>query len=129
ETVQRDRLIDREDRRKLAHGDFHQFLRGAQGLARFGGDEDDRLADVLRDLLDQDLLVLDHRADVVVTRDIGVREDRGDARDFARGLDVDRDDFAVRYRAPDRVAEDFVARRRNVVDEDRLAADMPGGGI
>src|SRR5207253_6703995 len=122
------RLVDREDRLDRLDVERDRELRRAQGIARLRGDDDDRLPDERDLLLGEQQLVLDDRAEAVVV-EVAMREERDDAVDAPRRIEVDGADAPVRDRRPDEVDEELAARGRHVVDVDRLAADVAARGI
>src|SRR5207245_7209722 len=109
------RFVDGEDRIELLDVDLDGSLRPGNGLARLGGDDDDRLPDEGDFVLGQQNLVLDDRAEQVVF-EIVERVEADDARDVARGGGVEGTDTSVRDGRPEEIDDQLVARGRRVID-------------
>jgi len=81
------------------------------------------------DLVGQQFLVVDDRAEMIVPEHVDRGEDPDNTRDSPRGIDIDRLHPAVGDRAADEVDAQLAEERRQVVEIDRLAADVLAGRI
>ena len=117
------RLLDRHHRLEhlVLDGDRVACRRG--GLLVDGGDGGDRIADVTHLLVLERALVLRHREDAELHRQVSASDHRADARDAAGRRGVDGDDAGVRVRAAEDAAVQR-ARKHHVVGVDRLAGDL-----
>src|SRR4051812_35271802 len=80
-----DGVFYREDRLELVHLDSDEFAGGGEGFAGFGGDDDDRVAKEGCDVVDEEVVVLEDGADVVVAGDAAAGKEQYDTGDGAGG--------------------------------------------
>src|SRR5581483_11661481 len=122
------RFVDGEDRLEALDVDLDRRFRRKQRLAALRGDDHARLADESHDILGEQQLVLEDRAEEVV-REIVVRVKGDDSGDAARGGGIERADPSVRDRRPEKIDEQLVPGERHVVDVQRFAGDMSARGV
>ena len=124
-----DGFVDRENRGKFFHLQANGVARGFECAAIRAGQEHDRLADVVTFLDGEQFLVVEDGTERVMSRYVKMREN-GDDAVHARGCaHIDRFDAAMCDRTADKVDQDLVPQRREVVDVHRLAGDVRAGRI
>ncbi len=124
-----DRVVDRQHGRQRFHLEPDRGPGRAEGRATLAGQHDDRLADVMALVCGQQLLVVEDRAEVVVTRHVGRGEHGRDSLDLRGGRNVESDDPRMGQRAADELDQELVAKGRKIVEIHRLARDVSLGRL
>ncbi len=124
-----DGFVDGEDGGEGFDDELDGFFGGAHGLVGFGGDEDDGVAEVGDFVVGEEVFVFDDGADDVVARDFFGGDDGGDAGKGFGGGDIDGKDATVGDWGADDIDNEFVVKRRHIIDKNRLSSDVAYGGF
>ena len=118
------RIVDRQQRRQLGVFDACPQCRLPRGLDARGRDGEQRLPDVLHQLIGENRIVVDDRSAIVDTGDAGGRKHGHHARRCADGIQVQGNDSRMRLGAATERGVQSAARLDDVVDVRGLPCDV-----
>ena len=125
----RDRVGDREDRRRLLDVDLQPHRSRATDRHRLADDQRDQLTDRVELAFGEQWFVVHDRAEAVVARDVAGEQHRVHAGHRLHGGAVDREQLATRDRRADRQADQQTLGTRQVIDITRGAGNVAVGAL